>query len=262
MLRLRRRLLHTVCMIFIEKCILYFTYKNNYGNDKVYCIQFAYFSYEYNRYYAGAYCILYNSTYAGAYCVLFKWGHAGVYCLLYIHDFYCECICTILLWLRWCHLFTACMSFIWMYYPSKTLSHWRLLHTVHTYDFHINGIIVSVQLWPCLQLVHNFARCMYYFHINIILLVKYNCVHVGVYCILKDNGYTFRTGSSVEMVLPHLRKKVYSKLGVFRASQRGINENPYRTGWMHWLINVFAGHTGLIVGFVVRWLNWKYFLLE
>ena len=36
--------------------------------------------------------------------------------------------------------------------------------------------------------------------------------------------------------------------------QRGIKENPCHTGWMCRLICVFAGHIGLIVGFVVHWL--------
>ena len=35
-----------------------------------------------------------------------------------------------------------------------------------------------------------------------------------------------------------------------QAIQRGMNENPCHTG----LIWAFAGHTGLIVGFVVHWL--------
>ena len=39
-----------------------------------------------------------------------------------------------------------------------------------------------------------------------------------------------------------------------QAIQRGINENPCHTGWMYRLIWVFAGHTGLFVGFVVCWL--------
>ena len=37
--------------------------------------------------------------------------------------------------------------------------------------------------------------------------------------------------------------------------QRGINENLCCTERMHRLIWVFASHTGLIVGFVVRWLK-------
>ena len=41
------------------------------------------------------------------------------------------------------------------------------------------------------------------------------------------------------------------------AIQRGINENPCHTGWMFRLIWVFAGHTGLFVGFV-RWLKLYY----
>ena len=36
--------------------------------------------------------------------------------------------------------------------------------------------------------------------------------------------------------------------------QRGLNEDPCLSGWMYRLIWVFAGHTGLIVGFVMRWL--------
>ena len=41
--------------------------------------------------------------------------------------------------------------------------------------------------------------------------------------------------------------------------QTGIKENPCYTGWMYKLIWVFAGHTGLIVGFVVRWLiKWRH----
>ena len=39
-----------------------------------------------------------------------------------------------------------------------------------------------------------------------------------------------------------------------RAIQRGLNENPCHTWWMYGLIWVFAGYTGLIVGFVVCWL--------
>ena len=42
------------------------------------------------------------------------------------------------------------------------------------------------------------------------------------------------------------------------AIQRGMNENPCHTGWMYTLIRVFAGHTGLIVDFVVRWLIFKF----
>ena len=40
--------------------------------------------------------------------------------------------------------------------------------------------------------------------------------------------------------------------------QRGMNENPYHTGWMYSLIWVFASHTGLTVGFNVRWLIWYF----
>ena len=41
----------------------------------------------------------------------------------------------------------------------------------------------------------------------------------------------------------------------YQAIPRGINENHYHTGSMYMLIRVFTGHTGLIVSFVVRWLN-------
>ena len=37
----------------------------------------------------------------------------------------------------------------------------------------------------------------------------------------------------------------------FQALWRWINENSCHTGWMYRLIWVFAGHTGLIVGFVM-----------
>ena len=37
-----------------------------------------------------------------------------------------------------------------------------------------------------------------------------------------------------------------------QAIKRGINENPCHTGWMYRLNWDFAGHTGLIVGFVLR----------
>ena len=40
-----------------------------------------------------------------------------------------------------------------------------------------------------------------------------------------------------------------------RAIQRGLNKNPCYTRWMYRLVWVFAGHTGLIVGFVMRWLK-------
>ena len=40
----------------------------------------------------------------------------------------------------------------------------------------------------------------------------------------------------------------------FRAILRRINENPCHTGWIYRLIWVFAGHTSLIVGFLVHWL--------
>ena len=39
-----------------------------------------------------------------------------------------------------------------------------------------------------------------------------------------------------------------------RVMQRGINDDPWHTVWMYRLIWVFAGHTGLVVGSVVRWL--------
>ena len=39
-----------------------------------------------------------------------------------------------------------------------------------------------------------------------------------------------------------------------RTIQRGINENSCHAEWMYRLIWVFAGHTGLILGFVVSWL--------
>ena len=37
--------------------------------------------------------------------------------------------------------------------------------------------------------------------------------------------------------------------------QRAIKKNPCHNGWMYGLIRVFAAYTGLIVGFVVRWLT-------
>ena len=37
-----------------------------------------------------------------------------------------------------------------------------------------------------------------------------------------------------------------------QAIKRGMNENPFDTRWTYMLIWIFAGHTGLIVGFVVR----------
>ena len=37
----------------------------------------------------------------------------------------------------------------------------------------------------------------------------------------------------------------------------GIKEKPCHIVWMYRLIWIFAGHTGLIVGFVVRWLIYK-----
>ena len=46
-----------------------------------------------------------------------------------------------------------------------------------------------------------------------------------------------------------------------QAIQRGINKNTRHTEWMYWLIWVFAGHTGLIVSFVVRWLKCFVFFL-
>ena len=45
-----------------------------------------------------------------------------------------------------------------------------------------------------------------------------------------------------------------------RATLRRMNENPCYIGWMYRLIRVLAGHTGFIVGFVVRWLD--YYELE
>ena len=39
-----------------------------------------------------------------------------------------------------------------------------------------------------------------------------------------------------------------------RAIDREMNKNPCHTKWMYKLILVLPGHTGLIVGFVVRWL--------
>ena len=39
-----------------------------------------------------------------------------------------------------------------------------------------------------------------------------------------------------------------------QAIQRGINKNPCYTWWTYSLMWTFAGHTGLIVDFVVLWL--------
>ena len=36
---------------------------------------------------------------------------------------------------------------------------------------------------------------------------------------------------------------------------RGINENSCHTGWIYRLSWVFFGHTGLFIGFVMRWLK-------
>ena len=49
-----------------------------------------------------------------------------------------------------------------------------------------------------------------------------------------------------------------------RAIQRGmkLNDNICHTGWMYRLIWVFAGHTGLIVGFVMYWLIWWYMYIH
>ena len=38
--------------------------------------------------------------------------------------------------------------------------------------------------------------------------------------------------------------------------QKRDEREPCHTGLMYRLISVFAGHAGLIVGFVVRWLNY------
>ena len=38
-----------------------------------------------------------------------------------------------------------------------------------------------------------------------------------------------------------------------QAIQRGLNENPWHTGWICRLISVFAGYTDLIAGFDVHW---------
>ena len=48
----------------------------------------------------------------------------------------------------------------------------------------------------------------------------------------------------------------------FHAIQRGMNETPCHGGWMYRLIWVFAGHTGLIVDFVICLLKYQYFLVE
>ena len=50
----------------------------------------------------------------------------------------------------------------------------------------------------------------------------------------------------------------YSPLAI----QRGVNENPWHTGWMYRLIGIFAGRTSLIVGFVVRWLLYIFDCLQ
>ena len=52
---------------------------------------------------------------------------------------------------------------------------------------------------------------------------------------------------------------VFYSLG---AIQRGIQENLCNTGWMYRLIWVFAGHTGLIVDFVVPWLKFQFFIIN
>ena len=45
-------------------------------------------------------------------------------------------------------------------------------------------------------------------------------------------------------------------------TERGIQENPCHTLWMYRLIWGFAGHSGLIVGFVVRWIKYSHSCIE
>ena len=47
-----------------------------------------------------------------------------------------------------------------------------------------------------------------------------------------------------------------------QAIQIGIKENHYHTRRMYRLLRVFAGHTGLIVGVVLHWLIYQYFLYK
>ena len=78
---------------------------------------------------------------------------------------------------------------------------------------------------------------------------------------LKNKLSQHKTKPTIRLVRPgktHIRA-VWSESPLIarafyslRAIQRGTNETPCNTGWMYRLTWVFAGHTGLIVGSVVR----------
>ena len=85
----------------------------------------------------------------------------------------------------------------------------------------------------------------------------------------KSNEGQHKAKPTIRLVEPaktQISLRIYTVWSVFadcmclyslQAIQRGLNENPYHIGWMYRLNWVFAGHTGLIVGFAVRWLIYR-----
>ena len=70
-------------------------------------------------------------------------------------------------------------------------------------------------------------------------------------CVTSENSDQPAHPRSLIRVFADRKDALYS----LQANQRWIDENPCHTEWMYRLIWVFAGHTRLIVGFVVRWLK-------
>ena len=87
---------------------------------------------------------------------------------------------------------------------------------------------------------------------NVFYLLKHNARN-------KSYNKTCATSSedSDQPVRPLIACAFYS----LQAILRGMDKTPCHAGFMYWLIQIFAGHTGLIVGLVMHWLKWQEHLL-
>ena len=151
---------------------------------------------------------------------------------------------------------------IWVFFSKNTCeSAIALTRTVNILT--TNELIKLTMLWttgPCLVVSHESK--LYHFNERIIM----RCHNISINGLIRKMSQR-TTKPTLRLVRPDSDQSAHPcdsdqslliacAFYSIWAIQRGIKENPCHTWWMHKLIWVFAGHTGLIVGFVVRWLKY------
>ena len=114
-----------------------------------------------------------------------------------------------------------------------SLLHWRLIATEPSTLFHCSFVIICVLLWCSTDVVIlHIPTQIWVLKIRFVRPAKTQ-ISLRIRAVWSESSL--------------LAYAFYS----LRAIQRGINKKPCHTGWMYRLICVFAGHTGLIVGFIL-----------